>query len=104
MSVLKRTSSQIATRSLELMLLQFLVMVVLPNTEIGTSELPAVTAHRLAGAQGRRLAAPSREKPPVSLARSGQPRPRTSGLSVATICRACARWRFTVPLAQRLRI
>jgi hypothetical protein len=47
MSVWQKCLRRTATRTLELIVLQFLVMVILPNNEVGTPELPAVGAKQV---------------------------------------------------------
>jgi hypothetical protein len=50
-------------RTLELIVLQFLVIVILPNNEVGTQELPAVGANKVLCSAGNYSVAPSKGKP-----------------------------------------
>jgi hypothetical protein len=52
-----------AMRSLELILLQFLVIVILPNNEVGTPELPAVGAKSVLCSEDGCSAAPAKDMP-----------------------------------------
>ncbi|MBI3861003.1 MAG: hypothetical protein HY290_03825 [Planctomycetia bacterium] len=56
-------------RSLELIILQFLIVVILPNNDVGTPELPAVGAKVVRGAQGSRSVSPVKDNPPPRIAR-----------------------------------
>ena len=91
-------------RSLELIVLQFLVIVILPNNEVGTAELPAIIAKKIATATGSRAVLPSKVKraPVVSKVRHEPPQ---------DICGRAAQLRLSVPphaaalqLSQRLRV
>jgi len=91
-------------RSLGWMLLQFVVVVILPNNEVGTAGLPAVTARQVIGAQGVRVAAPSRDKPhhPVALARDLNRRIVDS--PARAVCCGFPSRAAALKLSQRLRI
>lgn len=66
-------------RSLELIILQFFVVVIMPNNAVGTPDLPAVGAKKVAAATGSRPVVPWKTKRAVAALRSRQGRPQTIG-------------------------
>ena len=75
MSTLKKFLGQGPVRVLELIVLQFLVIVISPNNEVGTAELPAVTARKVTAATGARPLVAAKDKPPSAAARPRHERP-----------------------------
>ena len=65
MSVRQYCLRRSAMRTLELVVLQFLVIVVLPNNGVGTPELPAVGAASVLCGAGSCSVAPSKGEPPA---------------------------------------
>jgi hypothetical protein len=55
----------VAMHRLELILLQFLMLVVLPTSDVGTPELPAITATKIGAAAASRPVGPGIGKPPA---------------------------------------
>jgi|SRR5579863_2867887 len=67
MIVWKHRLRRAAIRALELVVLQFLVVVILPNNEVGTQELPAVGAVKVSCSAGNHSVAPAKDKLAASL-------------------------------------
>jgi hypothetical protein len=62
MSAWQHCLRKTAIRALELIILQFLVVVILPNNEVGTPELPAVGAAKVSCSAGNCSIAPAKDK------------------------------------------
>ena len=67
MSVWQHCLRSIAMRTLEIIVLQFFVVVILPNNEVGTQELPAVGARKVSCSAGNSSVAPDKDKPAASV-------------------------------------
>ena len=104
MSALGRLLIRARNRSLELLVLQFFVVVILPNNAVGTPDLPAVGAKKVIGAQGRRLAQPAQGKPPARIARGCRLRSRLRGRPTTAVCQAVLPHPAASQLSQHLRI
>jgi hypothetical protein len=63
MSVWQQCLRRVAMRTLELIVLQFLVVVIVPNNQVGTPELPTVVAQRLHSSAASCSVAPSKGQP-----------------------------------------
>jgi|SRR5579863_1177155 len=104
MSGLSQILRRATLRSLELIILQFLVVVIMPNNEVGTPDLPAVGAKKVTTATGCRPVSPSKARPATASRRVRQKRPvsidcRPPELRLADVPRAAAS-----QLSQHLRI
>jgi hypothetical protein len=94
----------VAIRTLELIVLQFLVIVILPNNVVGTSELPTVVAKRVVCSSGNRSVAPSKGKRAAFVVLFGHERTIYVGGHSLSSRHTAVPVADVLPLARRLRI
>jgi hypothetical protein len=91
-------------RTLELIVLQFLVIVILPNNVVGTPELPTVLAKRVVCSSGNCSVASSKGKLAVFVVRFGHERTTCVGGRSLASRHASLLAADLLPLSRRLRI
>ena len=104
MSALIQLPGRGTLRSLELIVLQFLVIVILPNNDVGTSELPAISAQKVAAATGSRPVLPSQGKRAPVVAKVRHELPQGVGGRAAQLRLPLPPHAAALQLSQRLRI
>lgn len=103
MTMIQKLIRHALRRPLELILLQFFVVVILPNSVVGTANLPAVNAKRVAAVSRVRAAVPPIGKLSVNVAAVRHARLQ-SDAGRAPRSLLAVRVQTTALLAQRLRI
>ena len=104
MSVWQQCLRKVAMRTLEFIVLQFLVVVILPNNQVGTPELPTVVAQRLLCSARSCSDAPTKGKPAAFAIRLGHERTMYVGGHSLASRRAAISAADVLQLSRRLRI
>lgn len=103
-SVWQHCLRRVAMRTLELIVLQFLVIVILPNNAVGTAELPSVVAKRVQCSAGGCSVTTSKAKPAAFVFLFGHERTRYVGAHSLALRHAAISTADVLQLSRRLRI